>query len=133
MGKGKRIQLSPRQSSELRKAYEREPNALTRIRIWALLQIAKGKTASDLSSQVGLGGETIRKWARRYKSYGLKGLPGKSAGGRRKRLSDKRLEELRTWVKQGRIRTLNQAFKSLCIRFNLNLRCYIFTKAIACL
>jgi transposase len=148
MGKGKRILFSPRQRSELKNAYERERNAFTRIRIWALLQIAKGKTASELSSQVGLGGETIRKWARKYKRYGLKGVPGKSAGGRHKRLSDKQIEQLRNWVKKGRIRTLNQAaqmikqrfdvpytksgisrlFRSLGIRFNPDLRCYSFTK-----
>jgi transposase len=66
-----------------------------------------------------------------------------------KRLSDKQLEELRSWVKHGRIRTLKQAaqmikgrfdipytksgisrlFKSLGIRFNPDLRCYGFTKA----
>lgn len=56
--------------------------AKTYKRAWALLELDKGRTYTEVSGQVGVTIQTVSNWARKYRAEGLSFLTDKPRPGR---------------------------------------------------
>jgi transposase len=74
---------------------ESNPNYLTGVKLFAMLQIAKGYSSRKLSEFYGTSFKQICNWANRFDVEGIKGLRMKPGRGRHSFLTEKQKNQLR--------------------------------------
>jgi len=108
----------PQDSKEVFKgAYKQEKEYRTKTRLWALWQLAEGKTEVQVAEELQVTSRSITNWVSRCKKEGVEGLRDRPRSGRSPRLNQQEGEELKALARQGKIRTLKEGCQVVLERF----------------
>ena len=96
------LKIGKQNIRKLRNAMQsRTTSSDVKLRIRALLLIARGKYVPTAAKLLSLEPRTVRNWAHRYLSEGLNGLKDRRTKGRPARLSAEQMERLKQRIEAG--------------------------------
>jgi transposase len=94
-----RIRVSVLAAAERIKSELRKDEKFSQgVRLYAVYQVALGKTAKELEGLYSCSHKSICNWVHRYNSEGAAGLKDRPRGGRRSRLSEAQKEAIKTAI-----------------------------------
>lgn len=94
---------------ELQERIRSEKDANLRDKYRAILWILQGVPRNEVAERLGVERETIYNWVKRYNAEGEDGLFRKPGQGRKRTLTEEKVEEIKRWVtEEGGVWTLEK-------------------------
>jgi transposase len=99
------LELDSNQRKKIEKLRREERDSRIWRRLSAILWLAEGVTEEEVAARLSVTARQVRKWLKIFRSQGLEGLCQLHYQGRKARLDDTQIEELKQEIAKGQFRT----------------------------